>query len=263
MGIRLLRGRVFGDDDREGRRLVAIVSTAAAQRFWPGRDPIGQHFQIDDPGPEYTVVGLVGDVRSASLDIAPRPTVYIPYRQDAFPFMTIVLKTRLAPAMLTTAFRDAMRQVDRDQPIGALLTMDEQVSRSLTRRRFSVTLLSLFGTIALGLAAVGLYGVQAFIVSQRTRDIGVRIALGATAADVIADVLGQGLRLAALGIVVGVGLALAATRLMSTLLFATSPTDVATFVGAAVLLAAVASLASAVPAIRASRVDPLVALRDE
>jgi putative ABC transport system permease protein len=263
MGIPLLRGRGFSDADREDRPLVALVSVVAAQRFWPGRDPVGQHFQIDDPGPEYTVVGLVGDVRSASLEIAPRPTIYVPYRQDAFPSMVVVLKTPLAAAAVANSVRTAMLEVDKDQPVGAILTMDEQLSRSLTRRRFGVTLLSLFGAVAVVLAAIGLYGVLAFLVSQRRREIGVRIALGATARDVMRDVLGEGLRLAGIGMVLGLALAVAASRLMSSLLYATSPVDVATYAGAASLLAVIAVAASFVPAFRASRVDPIVALRDE
>jgi putative ABC transport system permease protein len=263
MSIPVLSGRVFDDGDREGRPVVALVSAAAASRYWPGRDAIGQHFLINDPGPEYTVVGVVGDVHSASLERVPRPTVYVPYRQDAFPFMTIVLKTSMPASAVASLVRAAMRDVDRAQPTGAVLTMDEQLSRSLTRRRFSVMLLSLFGAVAALLAAVGLYGVLAFVVSERRREIGVRLALGATARDVIVDVVGQGLRLAGLGIAVGVGLALVAARLMAALLYGTSPTDVVTFVGAATLLALVAVGASFIPALRASRVDPLVALREE
>jgi putative ABC transport system permease protein len=263
MGIPLLRGRAFEDADREGRPLVAIVSHVMAERFWQGRDPIGQHFQIDVPGPEYTIVGVAGDVRSASLEIRPQPTVYVPYRQDAFPFMTLVIKTPATASSLSNAVRAAIWEVDKDQPVGALLTMDEQLSHSMQRRRFSVTLLSIFGTVAALLAAVGLYGVLAFIVSQRRREIGVRIALGATGRDVIADVLGHGLRLAGLGMAIGLALALAVTRLMSALLFGTSPTDVATFAGAATLLSVIAVTASLIPALGASRVDPLAALREE
>ena len=263
MGIPLLRGRPFEDGDREGRPMVAIVSSSMAQRYWPGRDATGQQFQINVPGPEYTIVGVVGDVRSASLELAPEPTFYVPYRQDAFPSMTIVLKTSASAAALTNAIRAAIWEVDKDQPVGAVLTMDEQLSRSLQRRRYSVTLLSIFGAVAALLAAVGLYGVLAFIVAQRRREIGVRIALGATGRDVIRDVLGQGLRLAGLGVSIGLALALAMTRLMSALLFGTSPTDIVTFAGASTLLTGIAVTASLVPALRASRVDPLVALRDE
>ncbi len=263
MGIPLLSGRVFEAGDREDRPKVAIVSAAAAQRFWLGRNAVGEHFQIDVPGPQYTIVGVVGDVRSASLDSAPPPTIYVPYRQDAFPFMTFVLKTDASPAALAAGVRAAIREVDKDLPVAALRTMDEQLSNSLTRRRFSVTLLVLFGGIAVGLAALGLYGVLAFIVSQRRREIGVRMALGATTRDVIVNVLGHGLRLAAVGMAAGLAGAIAISRLLASLLFGTSPTDIATYTGAAALLALVAIAASLVPALRASRVDPLTALRDE
>jgi putative ABC transport system permease protein len=268
MGIPLLRGRSFEEADREGRPLVAVVSAAAAQRFWPNRNPIGERFAIDDP--EITVVGVVGDVHAAALDKAPQPTIYVPYRQDPWPFMVFTL--RLAgsatpppsvSASLQASVRDAIWQVDKDQPVGAILTMDEQLSKSLTRRRFSVVLLSAFGIVAVALAAIGLYGVLAFVASQRRREIGVRMTLGAQPRDVVADVMGQGLRLAGLGVVVGIGLALAGTRLLRSLLFATSPTDALTFAAVATLLVVIAAAASLVPALRASRVDPLIALRDE
>jgi putative ABC transport system permease protein len=177
--------------------------------------------------------------------------------------MVVVLKTRLTAAAVANSVRTAMLEVDKDQPVGAILTMDEQLSRSLTRRRFGVTLLTLFGAVAVMLAAIGLYGVLAFLVSQRRREIGVRIALGATAQDVMQDVLGEGLRLAGIGMVLGLALAVAASRLMASMLYATSPMDVATYAGAASMLAVIAVAASFVPAFRASRVDPIVALRDE
>jgi putative ABC transport system permease protein len=264
MRIPLLRGRAFEEADREGRPLVAVVSASAAQRYWPSRNPIGERFSIDEP--EITIVGVVGDVHAAGLDKAPQPTVYVPYRQDPWPFMVFALRFTGADtqsAGVQTSIRDAIWQVDKDQPIGAILTMDEQLSKSLTRRRFSVTLLSAFGAVAVALAAIGLYGVLAFIVAQRRREIGVRMALGAQPRDVIADVMGQGLRLAAVGVVAGIFLALAGARLLNSLLFGTSPTDTLTFVAAATLLVAIAALASLVPALRASRVDPLIALRDE
>ena len=164
---------------------------------------------------------------------------------------------------LQTSVRAAIWEVDKEQAMGDVKTMDAQLSASLSRRRFSVTLLTTFGIVAVALAAVGLYGVLAFIVAQRRREIGVRMALGATAGEVIADVMGQGLRLAAIGIVVGIGLAVAVTRVMQTLLFGTSATDALTFATVATLLVVVAAGASALPAFRASRVDPLVALREE
>ena len=264
MGIPLLRGRVFEEADRENRPLVAVISASAAQRFWPSRDPIGERFSINEP--EITIVGIVGDVRLAALDQAPQPTVYVPYRQDPWPSMVFTLRMAGtgAPGAGTQAdIRHAIWQVDKDQPIGAILTMDQQLSKSLTRRRFSVTLLSGFGAVALSLAAIGLYGVLAFIVAQRRREIGVRMALGAQRRDVINDVMGEGLKLATWGVVAGIVLALAGTRLLRSLLFGTSPTDTLTFAAVATLLVIIAGLASLVPALRASRVDPLVALREE
>jgi putative ABC transport system permease protein len=261
LGIPVLRGRGFREDDREGRPLVAVISVSMSKRYWPNTDAIGHQLAINDP--PITIVGVVGDVHHASLEATPRPTVYVPYRQDAWPSMTFALRTTAAPSTLAAAVRQAIWQVDREQPVGAIRTMDEQLSKSLSRRRFSVTLLTAFGAIAVTLAAIGLYGVLAFIVAQRRREIGVRMALGAQARDVVADVLGQGLRLALLGVAIGIALALAATRLINSLLFGTSSTDVVTFAGVATLLIVVATAASLVPALRASRVDPLTALRDE
>ncbi len=261
MGISLLRGRAFEAADRAGRPLVAIVSESLAQRFWPGRDPIGQQFSIDDPN--ITVVGVVNDVHSASLAASPQPTVYVPYLQQPFAFMTFVIRTAAPAAAMSGAIREAVWQVDRNQPVGGVRTMDGQLSSSLTRRRFSVTLLTVFGVIAIALAAIGLYGVLAFIVAQRRREIGVRMALGATRRDVIADVLGQGLRLTGIGLGAGLVLALAATRLLSSLMYGTSTTDVVTFASVSLLLVVIAAGASLVPALRASRVDPLIALRED
>ena len=137
MGIPLMQGRAFEEADREGRPLVAIISASAARRYWPNRNPIGERFSINDP--EITIVGVVADIHATALDKAPQPTVYVPYRQDPWPSMVFTLRTAAAPATLTTAVRDAIWQVDKDQPVGAVRTMDEQLSNSLTRRRFSVS----------------------------------------------------------------------------------------------------------------------------
>jgi putative ABC transport system permease protein len=262
LGIPLVAGRALGDDDREGRPLVAVVSASMAQRYWPGDTAIGRQIAIDPKQP-MTIVGIVGDVHHVSLESALQPTFYVPYRQAGWPSFTFVLKTAGDPGAVAAAARAAIWRVDKDQPITALRTMDEQLSRSMARRRFSVTLLTAFGIIAAALAAIGLYGVLAFIVAQRRREIGVRMALGATPRAVVADVLGQGLRLAGVGVAVGIALALVATRLLRALLFGTSGTDVATFSAVAALLVVIAGVASLVPALRASRVDPLIALRDE
>jgi putative ABC transport system permease protein len=238
------------------------VSQSMARRYWPFGDPIGRQLSIDGEH-QLTIVGIVGDVHHTSLEAAPQPTFYVPYRQDAWPSMTFVLRTAVPPGTLTASARSAIWQVDNEQPVGAVRTMSEQVSLAVAKRRFSVALLTAFGAIALALAAIGLYGVLTFVVAQRRREIGLRIALGARPADVVVDVVGHGLRVTGVGIGAGLILALATTRLLNALLFGTSATDVATFVTVSVLLVLVAAAASLVPAVRASRVDPIVALRDE
>jgi putative ABC transport system permease protein len=262
LGIPLLGGRPFRDDDRENRQLVALVSRSMAKRYWPEADPIGRQLSIDGVQ-QLTVVGIVGDVHHASLEAAPQPTFYVPYRQDAWPSMTFVLRTAVAPNTLAASARAAIWQLDKDQPVGSVRTMGEQLSLAVAQRRFSVALFTAFGAIALALAAIGLYGVLAFVVAQRRREIGVRMALGARPADVIVDVIGHGLCLTGVGIAAGLALALTTTRLINALLFGTSATDVATFVTVAILLVVVAAAASLVPAFRASRLDPIVALREE
>jgi len=257
MRIPLVAGRTFTDADRDGGPRVAIVSQSTADRYWPGVDPIGRTFTTNEA--ECTIVGIVGDIRAFALAESPRPMLYVPFRQDAFPFMTFVFRGRVDHA----AVRQAIWSVDSDQAVGALRSVDEEIANSLARRRFSVTLLTAFGGVAVLLAGVGLYGVLAFLVTQRQREIGVRIALGATRRDVLRTVFGEGVRLTAVGMLAGFGLALAATRAMATLLFAISPTDAASFAGAATLLAGIAAAATAIPALRATRVDPIVALRDE
>jgi len=262
LGIPVLRGRSIRDDDRQSRPLIAVVSASMAAQFWPGIDPIGHTISIKD-NQTITVVGVVGDVHHVSLEAAPNPTFYVPYHQDPWATMLFALRTSVPADAMRRAVQTAIAQVDKDQPVGATLTMDEFLSRSLARRRFGVTLLTAFGVIAAVLAAVGLYGVLAFIVGERRREIGVRMALGALPRDILASLLGEGLRLTAVGVVVGISLALAATRLLNALLFGTSPTDAITFVSAAALIVTIAAAASLVPALRASRVDPLIALRDE
>ena len=261
MGIPLLRGRVFTAQDREDRQLVAVISASLAERFWPNRDPIGLQFSINDP--PITIVGVVGDVHYASLDSPVVPTVYVPYRQDPFPFMTAVVRSPAPYASLASAIRNAVWSVDGDQPVGEIKTMDAQLSNSLSRRRFGVTLLTAFGSIAVVLAAIGLYGVLAFIVAQRRREIGVRMALGASRGAVVSDVLGHGLKLAVLGVGCGLLLSLGLTRAIQSLLYGTSATDVMTFAGVSALLVTVAAFASLAPALRASRVDPITALRED
>ena len=262
LGIPLLAGRTFREDDRENRPPVVIVSRLMANRYWPGLDPLGRRISIDGEH-QLSVVGVVSDVHHASLEAAGQPTVYVPYRQDPWPSMTLVLRTSVAPESVATAARAAIWEIDNDQPIDAVRTMTEQVSLSVARRRFSVGLLIAFGAVAVALAAIGLYGVLALLVTARRREIGVRMALGARPAAVVFSVMRQGLQLTGTGVAIGVPLALAATRLINALLFGTSPADVPTYVAVSALLVLVTAVASLVPALRASRVDPIVALREE
>jgi predicted permease len=261
LGIPLLRGRALQEGDGATRPRVAVISATMADRYWPGVDPIGHQIAIGDA--TITIVGIVGDVHHESLDAAPHPTFYMSHHQDPWAAMLFALRLSVPADSVRRAIQTAIAQVDPDQPVGAMLTMEEFLGRTLAPRRFGVTMLTAFGTVAVALAAVGLYGVLAFIVGERRREIGVRMALGALPRDIVTSLLGEGLRLAAAGVVVGVGLALAATRVLASLLFGTSPTDAATFIGAAGLMVAIAAAASLVPALRASRVDPLIALRDE
>src|SRR5262249_17094992 len=194
------------------------------------------------------------------LEAPAQPTVYVPYRQDPFPAMTFVVRSEAPLSALAPALRQAIGRVDKHQPVSAVKTMDQHLSNSLSRRRFGVTLLTIFGAIAVSLAAVGLYGVLAFIVAQRRREIGVRMARGARPRDVIADVVGQGLRLAGVGVLIGLGLAFGSTELLSVWLYGTSAVDVATYAAMALLTVTIATAASLVPALRASRVDPLTTL---
>jgi putative ABC transport system permease protein len=239
-----------------------VVSRSMADSYWPAVDPIGRRLSIDSEH-QLRVVGVVGDVHHASLEAAPEPTFYVPYRQDAWPFMTFVLRTTGSPAGVAAAARAAIWQIDKDQAVSAIRTMDEQLALSVAGRRFSVTLLTGFGGVAAALAAVGLYGVLAFVAAQRRREIGVRMALGASSRDIVVVMLRQGLELTAVGVTAGLGLAFASTRVIESLLFGTSATDVPTFATMVAALVLIAAAASLVPALRASRVDPIAALRED
>lgn len=258
--IPVLRGRLLGEADGPGRPPVALVSDSLARRDFPGLDPIGHQISIGE-GP-ITIVGVVGDVRHV-LEASPHPTVYVPYRQDPWPFMAFALRTSTPPATLGSAVHAAIRRLDPNQAIGPVATLSDRLHTSTSPRRFIVGLLAGFGTCAALLAAIGLYGVLAFLVAERKREIGVRMALGAARSEIVRAVVGDGLRLAAAGLLFGLVAAAGAMRLLKALLFDTSATDVPTFAAAAGLLVAVAVAASAVPALRASRVDPADALRSE
>ncbi len=261
LGITLLAGRDFNAQDRDGAQPVAIISQNLARQFFPGQDPVGRSLSL--PGPARVIVGVAADVRLQGLSLAATPTIYVPHAQDPRRGMTFVVRTDGDPLSLAGAIRNAIQTVNQDQPVIRIETMEQVVMASLAQSRFSAVLLSLFAALALALAAVGIYGVMAYSVTQRTREIGLRMALGAQARDVLGLVIGQGLKLALVGVALGVLAALALTRLMKSLLFGVSTTDPLTFSLVAALLLTVALLACWIPARRAAKVDPMVALRYE
>jgi len=264
MGIPLLRGRGFTEQDNAHAPLVALINRTAAQRIWPNEDPLGKRIRlgaIDDP--LRSVVGIVGDVNHYDLETAPELQAYVPHAQWTDSYMQLVVRASAEPGALTGPVRQVIHALDPDAPIYKVTTMRQLVSASVAPRRFTLLLLVGFAAVALLMAAIGLYGVMAYSVAQRTREIGIRVALGARRADVLRLVVGQGLRLVALGVALGLMAALALTQLMKKFLFEVSATDPVTFAGIALLLALVSLLACWIPARRAATVDPMVALRCE
>jgi putative ABC transport system permease protein len=267
MEIPLVRGRLIESaDDGKAPRIV-VVNETFAKRFFPNTDPIGKRIRLGKLTHDFpwaTIVGIVGDVRGFALEESPLPTMYWPVAQiRETPSLAIVVGTNGNPAALSSSVRAAIAEIDSTQPIYDLQTLDQLVAKSLGQRRFTLTLMLMFGVIALVLSAVGIYGVMAFAVTQRTQEIGVRMALGARTVDVLRLIVGSGMYLAAIGVVIGLAGAFALTRLMTSLLFGISPTDVITFALVTVGLLVVALLACYLPARRATKVDPLVALRYE
>jgi putative ABC transport system permease protein len=269
IGMRLLRGRLFDQYDSRDAAKVAIINDTMAQRYWPNEDPVGRKFSLlsggrsDSTPPTLQVVGVVNDVRQDGLDKAPRPEFYRPHAQSPSGSLIYVVRTRNEAATLIPALRESIWKTSPDQPFYSVTTMDQLVSDSLKARRFNLALLAAFAGLALMLALTGVYSVMSFVTRQRTHEIGVRVALGASARDIARLVLGHGVRLVIAGTVVGAVAALALTRLMSALLFEVTTTDPATFIVVVIALPLVALLACYAPARRATKVDPLVALRYE
>jgi putative ABC transport system permease protein len=268
MGIPLLRGRMFGEQDDWNSPHVAVISDALARQRWPHQDPIGQVIDfgnMDGNLKPQTIVGIVGDVRARGLDLPPSPIIYVDYRQrgmSANSSPTILMRSVAPSGQIISAARGIFHDLAPDVPV-KFSTFADEMGGWLADRRFLLLLVGLFASAALALAAVGIYGVVAFSVARRTQEIGIRMAIGAGRSDVLRLVLGEGARMAVFGVVIGMGASLAITRLMSTLLFGISPTDPLTFAGVAVLLSFVTLAASYVPANRAMRVDPMTALRYE
>ena len=269
MGISLLRGRGFTSADREGSPQVALLSQAAVNEFFPNEDPIGKKIILgwgrgkDKPRAGGEVVGIVGDVKELGLDEENPPQIYLPHAQLPTHDMNIAVRTDVPPLTLAKAVRTAVHELDANVPIAKLATMERVVADSISQPRFYMLLLAAFAGVALLLAAVGIFGVISYAVAQRTREIGIRIALGAHENRVIGMVVRQAMTPAIIGVAIGVGAALVLSRTLTTLLFSLSPTDPPTFVTVAVVLALVALMASYIPARRAARVDPIVALRSE
>jgi putative ABC transport system permease protein len=268
MGITLLHGRLFTERDAKDSPHVAVINETMAKNLFPDEDPVGKRITFDtgddNPNPDwYEIVGVVGDVKQYGLDQATPLQTYEPYTQQTYSYMTLVARTTVAPTNLTAAIRNAVLQIDKEQPIANVRTLDQILSTSIAQQRFSMLLLGVFAAVAMLLAAVGIYGVLSYSVTQRTHEVGIRMALGAGRRDVLRLLIGHGMLLTLIGVAAGLAAAFALTRLMSTLLFGVSPTDPATFGLIALLLVTVALLACWIPARRATKVDPMVALRNE
>ncbi|MBZ5727632.1 MAG: ABC transporter permease [Acidobacteriia bacterium] len=264
LGIRVVKGRAFTERDGADAAPVVIVNQAMARYFWPQQDPIGQWVTVGACGKENEwcqVVGVVDDVRQHGLDQAPRPAVYVPYARDPWPFMAFVVRTRTEPAAAAPAIESAVYSVDKEQPVFNVRPMQDVVAQSLSPRRLRMTLIGAFAFLALGLAAVGIYGVTAYSVAQRRQEIGIRMALGAKRGDVLRTVVGEALRLAVAGVAAGAAMSLALTRFLAGMLYGIQLTDGATYAGVGILLVATAVVSSLIPAWRAARADPLASLR--
>jgi predicted permease len=267
LGVPLKRGRVFASTDRAGTPNVVLVSEAGARKFWPSENPIGKRVAIgmggfDEAHGGAEVIGVVGDVRTRA-DSLPGPTLYLPYGQSPQSRMILFIRSAAEPTSLTAPLRAAVRDMTPEYPLYDVQTMAARTATATASARFSSGLLGLFSIIALALAAVGIYGVMAVLVGQRTKEIGIRMAVGADARSILAMVVGQGVRVTAIGTAIGLVFALGLTRFLRTLLFEVSTTDPPAYVVATLVFGAAAALASWIPARRATRVDVLETLRTD
>jgi putative ABC transport system permease protein len=266
MKIPLRRGRFFDERDRMDSQPVALIDETMARKYWPNEEPLGKRisYQGGAQNPIWReIVGIVGHAKHRGLEGESRVQYYIPHAQMQSASMFLAVRTAGEPAQLTGAVRGAIRGLDRDLPVFNVKVMEQLVADSMAQRRFALTLLGLFAGVALLLAAVGLYGVLSYSVRQRSHEIGIRLALGARAADVVRMVVRQGMMMAAIGVAAGLVLAFVLTRWMGRLLFEVKATDPLTFAVIALVLLLVALLACFVPARRATKVDPIIALRYE
>jgi putative ABC transport system permease protein len=272
MGERLIRGRTFARTDLTDTMLVALINEEMARRYWAGRDPVGGRFRIGGgraDRPWVTVVGIVADVRHNGLTDVVKEKFYIPHTQwhvsvgNPLRAMTLVVKGESDPRALVAPVRQIVREMDPGLPIAEVRSMDEIVAATLSTPRFTGMLLAIFAALALALSAIGIYGVLSYLVSRRTRELGIRVALGADRGQVLRLVLGRAVALALAGVILGLGAAGPLASLLSSLLHDVTPADPATYAAVAVGLTAVAMFASLVPAWRATRVDPVKALKAE
>ncbi len=273
MRVPLHRGREFTDADATDRPAVVLISESMAKRFWPNEDPLGRHLTMSFyPGISREIVGIVGDVKMDGLDLAAsQATVYMPFSQLAassladwhsFP-MQMAVRTSSPPNNMVSAVTSAVHAIDSDQPVTDVMSMDDLIATSLSQRRFSMLLLAAFAGLALLLAAVGIYSVLAFAVRRRVREIGIRMALGAEIKDILQLIVTEGMKPALIGVAIGLAGAVALGRVLASLIYGISATDPLTFTAVAALLCLVAFMASVIPALRAARIEPTRALRDE
>jgi len=266
MGITLLAGRDFNDADTKDSQNVTIIDERLARQYWPNQSPLGKRVRFgppEDNEPWHTIVGVVSAVRHQRVQEETRMSVYLAHQKIPVGGMSLVARTSANPREFIGAVRREVAQLDPDLPVSEVATMEEVVAESIWQPRLYATLFAVFAGGALLLALIGIYGVMAFLVHTRTHEIGVRMALGATARDVFNLIVGRGMKLTAVGIIIGIGGAIALTRLIHSLLFNTSTTDPFTFILISVLLSLAAFFACYLPARRAAKVDPLVALRYE
>jgi len=264
LGMTLLHGRLFSGQDLEDTPHIAVINEAAARAYWPNQEPLGKRFRLDPAKPAWTTIaGVIADARTESLADAGIPQVYLSVYQRPAKDLAIFLRGKLDPGAISAQVRQQIQSVDAELPVFRAETLDDVLSTSLSVRRFAMEMVAFFAATALLLAGLGIYGTISYIVSEQTREIAIRLALGARRGEILKMVLLQGLGLAAVGAGVGLAGALIVSHLMAGLLFGVSPNDLTTFAGVTLVLTAVALAASYIPALRAMRLDPLTALHFE